>query len=83
MARIEFRLTDEEKELIADNAESASLSVSDYIRHRALKKPIRNRESDKIVREIIVLYQSVQDSTIGSDALMQRLEQLIVVVTER
>lgn len=37
MARLEFRLSDEDKKKIQENAMSADLSVSDYVRKSALK----------------------------------------------
>jgi hypothetical protein len=50
--RIEVRITDEEKALIRDQANSASLTMSEYVRRSALGKRILSTMDQKAAGEL-------------------------------
>jgi hypothetical protein len=50
--RIEVRITEEEKAIIKDQANSASLTMSEYIRRSALNKRILSTMDQKVAGEL-------------------------------
>ena len=50
--RIEIRITEEEKAIIRDQANSASLTMSEYIRRTALNRRILSTMDQKVAGEI-------------------------------
>ena len=50
--RIEIRITEEEKAIIKDQANSASLTMSEYIRRTALNRRILSTMDQKVAGEI-------------------------------
>jgi hypothetical protein len=51
-ATIILRILPEEKTAIAGEAGKAGLTVSEYIRRRALGKPVKSRMSEKVINEL-------------------------------
>lgn len=51
-ATIILRILPEEKTAIADEAGKAGLTVSEYIRRRALDRPVKSRVSEKAINEL-------------------------------
>ena len=51
-ARIDFRVTREERQEIQDEAEASGLSVSEYVRRRALGRRVDSVTDVKIISEL-------------------------------
>ena len=51
-ATIILRILPEEKEAVAAEAGKAGLTVSEYIRRRALDRPVKSRVSEKAINEL-------------------------------
>jgi len=51
-ATIILRILPEEKTAIAGEAGKAGLTVSEYIRRRALGRPVKSRMSEKVINEL-------------------------------
>ena len=51
-AVIILRILPEEKEAVAAEAGKAGLTVSEYIRRRALGRPVKSRMTEKVINEL-------------------------------
>ncbi len=51
-ARFYVRFKPDEKTLLSDQAKKAGLTMSEYVRKRALGMPVRGRDMDKAINEL-------------------------------
>lgn len=64
---LRFRVTDSEQKLIEQKAMDCGMTVSDYLRQRALEKKIRSKELASVINELRDLNQLQKDLYHSSD----------------
>lgn len=84
--RITIRLTPDELATIEHRAERAQKTVSDYIRHRALGKPIHDHAPDVIIEHLrfagVMLQRLVQNPHAPKEEIAEVLEKIREAIRE-
>jgi hypothetical protein len=79
MPQINFRLTEEEKEILKDSANKSSMTITDFCKQLALGCKIKSTISAQVKDELIAFWRELQANDIDS-ILLDKLEKIILKI---
>ncbi len=74
---INFRVTEEEREYIENNANKTSVSLTDYCKRLVLNHEVVNITSHQTINKLIDLWQEMEAKKVSPD-ILEKLKNIIL-----